>query len=353
MAQPNILSVSDTRLLLQRVWIAESNAIETAEYPSSTAKLRDSTSSKRAHDAAVALLDQEQFDAADADPEREAARVTIWEYVRGSLRNAVESIRNMDLRAQYIERITENAAHWRVELGDATDVDEVRAIAQRAAAARNATLELTRAKLSQTALNFSKWFKEEGLTFPKLLDRYARRALKKRNTPEPAPEQQAFGILDEDEQMSVYAEIVKASGRSDEVVNAIAKVAGDVSVLDLIVIVGAIAWDVAESSNPIVTSINDALELGAGVVGGVIGTAAGVAIGAAGGPFGIFIGGLVMGIIGSFAAGSAAEDMLGSLESAFRYQIPDALSDHSVWGNPVPYVPQLPDGVTFSRQFAY
>lgn len=338
----DILSNADTRRLIERLYVKEGHAILSTKYRSTSAQLRDDQSRKSAYNKATSLLDMELEETSEANDLREKARETIWQYARGALRNSVENIRNMNLRCQYVQKIRENAIHWKIELGDAgTDIDEIRAIADKAAAARNFTLEATRAKISKTGVAFSRWLKETGIDFQRLLDYYTEKHFPNRS----------FISLESENKIRVYASIVEASGRSNAIVNFSSKAFGALGVVSMIVILGAITWDVVESSNPILTAVEDSLEAGAGIVGGIVGTELGALFGTCGGPLGIFIGGVIGGLIGGFGAGLAAHDLLGATEAAFRYQTPQALTDHSFWGNPIRYEPRLPDGSAISHEF--
>ena len=178
---PTVLSLEQLRLLNDTCYFKEMATIKNAStYKSAAARANDMRACNDAHTAVQALLSQEQNEPPYPDPQQESTRQLIWESTRGSLRNGLENIRNMGLRKEYIQCIADNVGNFRSRLVQANqDVSKIQEIAREAVAARNYTLDVTRAKLSKSALGFSQWMKEQGVTFEKLQAIYTQK-----NSPE-------------------------------------------------------------------------------------------------------------------------------------------------------------------------
>lgn len=338
---PKILSLDEIDTLIKTCYYREMAAIKSASYEESIDQANDMRACNAALAAAEELLNQERNDQAYSDSQKEEVRQTIWEFVRGGLRNAIENFRNMTLRKEYILNIRNSVRHFIQQLDN--DMMLIAILAEHAADARNFVLEQTRAKLSKTARAFSQWLKEEGLTFNNLVIRYTEKLRIAGTIPN-----QPFAQLAMEDQNRVYIEIINASGRSNNLINKISKAMGILGEAMILLTLGTIVWDIVESSNPTLTAVKNAFALGAGFVGAEIGAGIGVIIGEVGGPPGIFIGGVLGAIIGGFAAGKAADSIFDALVLAFSNPIPSELIDYSLWGNPIIYTPLLPDGSELS-----
>lgn len=338
MSQAAVPNLDDIETLVKTLSRQERLAINNAKYGSQTALLNDLDASDKAYEAAHDLLEQERSESPNPDTKKESVRRTVWQYVRASLRNGVENFKNMNLRLKYIAEIKENSRGFLGRVEDANAAD-LAALSKEAADARNATLDFTRSKLSKTGAAFSRWLKENGLDFDQLVKLYTEKA-------HPGA---IFRDLSEADQAGVYTAIIEASGRSNSLVNAVSKAMGIMGAASVLIVLVALTWDVVESENPATTLVKDALELGAGVIGAEVGTELGAAIGAAGGPLGVFLGGILGGLIGGFGGGMAADNLFAAMALGSRHQIPPELTDHSIWGNPVRYIPLMPDGGSLSR----
>ncbi|KGV00410.1 hypothetical protein X888_5263 [Burkholderia pseudomallei MSHR4377] len=339
---PNILSLEEMEALVKAFYYREMAAIKSAHYRRSTDQANDMRSCNVALAAAEDLLNLEKDDKICSDPMKEEVRQTLWQYVRGGLRNAIENMRNMTLRQQYIARIKTNAIDFSKRLQTA-EGDAIAELAEQAVNARNTTLNFTRARLSRTARAFSEWIKEQGLSYGQLRARYTQRAQR-----EGRVSAGTFEELSDTDKIIVYEDIVKASGRANVIVTDVSKVMGVMGAATIILILGCIVWDVVESSNPTLTYVKDAISLGAGMLGAEVGAELGATVGAAGGPLGVFVGGVLGAIIGGFGIGAAADSISDAMVTAFSVRIPAELTDHSIWGNPIIYVPLLPNGSELS-----
>jgi hypothetical protein len=332
---PNILSLDETETLVKTCYYREMAAIKSTHYQRSTDQANDMRACNAALAAAEDLLNQEKDDKSCSDPRKEEVRQTLWQYVRGGLRNAIENIRNMTLRQQYIFQIKTAAITFNTRLAAEGNFAE---LAEEAVQARNTTLNLTRAKLSRTAGAFSQWMKEQGLTYEQLRARYTERSF-------PGV---TFENLSDEQKIIVYQDIIRASGRANAIITNVSMVMGVMGAAMIILILGCLVWDVVESSNPTLTAVKDAVTLGAGIAGAEAGSELGVAVGEAGGPLGVFVGGVLGAIIGGFGIGKAANSIFDAMVTAFSVRIPAELTDHSIWGNPIIYAPLLPDGSELS-----
>lgn len=349
---PKIPSIEETKKLIDACYYREMAAIKGARYKTSTDQARDMHACNSAHVAAIDLLNDEEADSACTDQKIDDVRQTLWQSVRGSLRNAIENIRNMTLRQQYISEISKNVLGFRVQLRDlevsiigkppgrANNIlnSALAPLAEQAVEARNATLAVTRSQLSTTSVAFSRWLKEEGVTYEKLLNRYATKTYGGLT----------FENLNATQRVDVYQKIIEASGRSNNAINNFSKAFGVMGVATIILTLGCVVWDVVESSNPSLAAVNNAIVLGAGFVGTGVGVELGAAVGSAGGPLGIFIGGVFGGIIAGFGTGLAANNIFDAMVAALSGKIPSDLTDHSLWGNPIIYTPLLPNRADLS-----
>ena len=252
-------SIAELHELKRTLYTREYLSIEKTKFPSTTDRLKAYEYAKEAQDKVNDLLELEEKSTPLPTPKQNSAAEEVWKYVRAGIWSAINSIRNMKLRAEYISKISSNSADYlgRISNG-ALSADELEALTKEAIAARNMVLEATRAKLGKTSTFFSEMLKRDGLTYDQLVDRYSERRYQK-----------SFSSLTEDtERVTVLGDIIEASGRSNSLVNAISKIQGGVGIATAIILVGVIVWDVVTSSDPGVTAARDTwVALGAAGVG--------------------------------------------------------------------------------------
>lgn len=274
----------------------------------------------------------------------------LEDFKANAARYAYDNIRNEKLRSAYIDntkRMSEEVledAKTRVADSPGQAQDIWKEASERASKMRNDYLNMTRKNINVKAEAFSKMLKEEGLTYPKLLQKYA-------------GEGRDFAALSEEEQVAVLQKIVEASGRTNKTINVLSKVFGKLGYAFVIITIGIEIWRVVESQNPVRTAVEDAVTLGFGLGGSIIGEELGAAIGACGGPVGVFIGAILGGIVGGFVASFATQNIFDAIYNAFLPASmpgpgpPKILGYHDIYG--VPYVsvppvgpPHVPGGST-------
>lgn len=256
-AEDGVPSASELRQLAHTVYTREYIAIKDTKFPSTTDRLKALQYAKEALENAVKLLDEGGQNQQSQSPEAKRASEEVWRYVRASLWGSLNATRNMKLRSDYIGKIRANASTYRAQIAEA-GLAEAEAIAENAVVARNAVLEATRARLSKSSQFFSQWLKREGISFQDLLTKYSEKSFP--GTP--------FESLGDNQKLSIYGDIIQASGRSNAFVNTISKIQGTLGVVELLVLCGVVVWDIITAANPIITATKDAwVAVGAAGIG--------------------------------------------------------------------------------------
>ena len=323
-AEDGVPSTLELRQLAHTVYTREYTAIKNTKFPSTTDRLKALQYAKEALENANKLLDEGGQDQQSQSPEAKRASEEVWRYVRASLWGSLNATRNMKLRSDYIGKIRANASTYQAQIAEAGPA-EAEAIAENAAAARNAVLEATRARLSKSSQFFSQWLKREGLSFQDLLTTYS-----KRKFPE-IP----FESLSDNQKLSVYGEIVQASGRSNTLVNMISKIQGTLGVVQLLVLCGVVVWDIITAADPIITATKDVwVAIGAAGVGFLGDSLASAAVSAGLVAAGVaettaaaiaFIAGVATGFILAVFAAPLLGSLFDLIANAFSLSIPPQL----------------------------
>ena len=326
MAATEVPSIAALQELKRNLYTREFLSIQRTKFPSTSDRLKAYEFAREAQDGVNRLLELEQNSTSQRTPQQRSAAAEVWMYVRAGIWSAINGIRNMKLRAEYISKIASNSASYiqRISSGELSP-EQLQAITKEAVAARNTVLEATRAKLGKTSSFFSEMLKREGLTYDELVDRYSRRRYNK-----------AFSSLEEDsERVTVLGDIIEASGRSNSLVNAISKIQGGIGIATALILVGVIVWDVVKSNTPVITAARDTwVALGAAGVGFGAEALASAAINAglvAAGVTDTIAAGVafVGGIVASFLLVAVIAPLLGGLfdlmVKAFSLHIPPAL----------------------------
>lgn len=161
---------------------------------------------------------------------------------------------------------------------------------------RNAMLVEARGGLSPAGPALSKLLKEEGLTFPALMEKYAAKMYGK-----------AVKDLSKEEVSAVCVRITERAGVTNPLVNSGSKLAPHVGKALIAVAIAVAVYQVATADD----QIGEAIKQGAGFLGFWAGAKVGAAIGASacgpGAPACAVIGGLAGGVLGSLLAEAAAE----------------------------------------------
>lgn len=208
------------------------------------------------------------------------------------------AIQAADVRADYLKLIKMSSDEF-IELVKSGQITPEEG-ARRASTLRNFVLDLSRGKDSELGRAFAESLKKEGLSFDKLLHRYAQ---KKFNL--------NFSALTKIQQDAVYLEVVLASGRDRSSVSKLAPMLGKAGRVFLVASIAISVYNVATSED----KVNAAGKEGASILGGIAGGAAGgAAAGLICGPgapvcsaVGIFVGGA----IGAFVAAGGYDWLTG------------------------------------------
>ena len=325
MAAGKIPSLREVKDLASHLYVREYVAIQKTKFPSNSDQLRAYQYAQEAQDGVNKLLEMEENADPFPTPQQRRAAEEVWKYVRSSIWNSFNGMRNMKLRADYVSKIKANAKNYTEKIKEANGNEvELMRITKQAVDERNLVLELTRAKLAKTSQFFSEMLKREGLTYDRLLNKYSVRRYEK-----------AFTELKDAEQMLVLADIVEASGRSNSMINLISKIQGSIGWATFIVMVGVIVWDVASSRDMTTTALKDTWEAlgsaGAGFAGDYAASAAinaglvaaGVTDTVAAGV--AFVGGIFASIVLAAAAAPVMEDIFDFIAGAVTLHIPPEL----------------------------
>ena len=324
-------SVSDLRQLATTVYGREHSAISKTRFSSTTDRLKALHFAKDARDQAHQLLEVEDNALPPTTPEQKRASEEVWKRVRAYLWGAINAIRNMQLRSEYIGKIKSQALSATAEIGvhgplDDAKLKRLKALTDQAIKDRNGVMVTTRSKLTKSSPKFSEWLKSEGMTFDKLADKYA---------------QHIYGKIFKElvgtakKVIRVYAGIIKAAGRSNEIVDALSMVEDGLSMALIIILAGTVVWDVTSACDPVTQAIRDVWVKMEGAAGGFTGytlastaissllvgrgvaqaTAAAVAL----------IGGIVAGFVLATVVSVVADGLFSLMVDAFSLHIPPQL----------------------------
>lgn len=316
---------------IQTEYSKDYRAIENTKFKSTTDRLIALKAAKDSTDLTNEILKKEESDKGLLSTTKEVrdAHDICWQLARTMLWNAFNGIRNMVLRRQYIEKIGSLAQErlnelYNIEKALPLNLEEVLDFSMNVSEERNAALEITRARISPSSASFSKMLKEEGVRYDQLLDKYSERTYKK-----------SFERLDEFEKNDVYIQIIKASGRSNKIVNIVSKLSGSLGIILIGFMLATTIWDITESANPVGEAIKDVfvitLSCGAAFTGEQIGTAVtssvavflgasdAVAAGTA------WIGGITAGAVLSFTTALVVEGLFELIFKALTLNIPPEL----------------------------
>lgn len=324
--EDEVPSVSELTEAATALYRREYVAIKNTQFASTSDRLRALQDAKDALDNANKLLDAEEEDEKNSSPlppEGKRASEEVWKYVRASLWGALNGIRNMKLRSDYIKKIMTQSLN-KQKILDLTP-SQLEVLAEDAVYSRNAILEATRAKLAKSSQSFSQWLKREGMTYDELVNKYTEKSF-------PG---QSFDSLEDIQKGKVYGEIIQASGRSNSLVNRIAKVQGAIGVATLILTLGVVVWDVVTSNDPVLTATKDVWvqlgSLGAGFVGDTVASAA-ISAGLVAADVAettaaavAFIGGIASGFVLAVLAAPLFADVFELMANALSLHIPKEL----------------------------
>ncbi len=339
-------SLQRIKELTEHLYVREYVAIKNTIFPSTTDRLRAYQYGKEAQDEAEKLIKKEENTPLPTPAAKRKAAEEVWKYVRATLWNAFNSVRNMKLRSEYINKISGNATKYINQINsDELTPEQLEALAKEAVDARNVALEATRAKLARTSRYFSETLKREGATYDSLTERYSQRKFGK-----------SFSELTDSEKSLVFGDIIEASGRSNTIVNLLSEVTGAFGIAALIIALGTIVWDVVTSNTPVLTAIRDvwvgigttaasfagddlatsAITAGLVAAGVTETVAAGVAL----------VGGIVAGLLLAAVVAPLLGALFDLIANAFSLHIPPALMTSIVTALKVPVDSSLQEELT-------
>jgi len=165
---------------------------------------------------------------------------------------------------------------------------------------RNDIMELMRGRTSPVGTALAEFMKKEGLTRETLIPKYAARLFK-----EGKISGTVFSELSKVDQDKVYAEIVKAAGRSSPKVNAALLKWRHVGRGLIVISIGVSVYNIATAEDPGAQAVEEAAVTGAGIAGGVAGGAAAGLVCGPGAPVCVTVGALVGGALAAFGVSLA------------------------------------------------
>lgn len=174
------------------------------------------------------------------------------------------------------------------------------AAARQASALRNDIMELMRGRTSPIGKAVAEFLKKEGLTRETLIPKYTQRLFDKGLV-----SSKTFSELSAVDQDKVYAEIVKAAGRSNPKVNAALLKWRYVGRGLIVISIGVSVYNIATAEDPGAQAVEEVAVTGAGIAGGVAGGAAAGLVCGPGAPVCVTVGGLVGGALAAFGVSLA------------------------------------------------
>ena len=164
-------------------------------------------------------------------------------------------INDSKVRVQYMRDISAIATEFQqaVQSGRLSP-SEAAAGAQKL---RNQILELSRLRSSPTGRAYATQLKKHGRTFAELTEKWAQNLFKR-----------PFGALSEAQQASVYLEVIKAAGRADQNVAALARTLGKVGQRLLLVSLAIAVYDISMAEDKPHEVARQGALAAAGVAGG-------------------------------------------------------------------------------------
>ncbi|WP_139489068.1 hypothetical protein [Brevibacillus dissolubilis] len=335
-----VITNSQAVTITKALYGAETSVIRNTEYSTPVAKERDMLDSQTAYQNAMNLLTAEQNDKPyTTDQTREKVRELAWEVARSSLHHGIQNIKNMKLRAQYFQNVTDTVNDLRGQINQAslTDLED---LARQAMRTRDIQMDLYRAQLSRTASGFKDWM--QGKTLIDLQRIYTQKRF---------PGQTDFAALNEEEKMLVYGDIIEASGRSTAFTTLFSDSTRYLSKGGpfILLTIGITLWQITDDAHPVTTIIENGLNVVATIEGEAAGQAIGASIGAmVGGPIGILVGGVLGGIIGGFVGGWASDHLFDAMVGGFSGDATGPVNQ-PLFVTPFKYQFKLPDNFTLTQ----
>ncbi|KAK9735917.1 hypothetical protein RND81_04G237800 [Saponaria officinalis] len=250
--------------------------------------------SQEAYKQTMAFLDEQIiFDrhvrSSDPDPDPDDPDPTPGNVVREYLgylelvsSYGLQMVKGVHLRHEFLSKVREHADTLipRIkELGDGSlELQEIQAKARdlikEFAVFKEALFQSLVKKADPSFRNFSLAIKISGNSFEDLVFKYQMKLAK-----EVSPEfNKPFVLLDEEQKIEVYDEIIKSSGRGTYLSNTAYKVVDKVGKGLLIFTLAMSVWDIYSSEHRLQTALSEFTEFSASYVGGYVGEITGAAV---------------------------------------------------------------------------
>ena len=193
--------------------------------------------------------------AVDSRSDDQRLHVALAELQATASNFAAICIRDARVRAQYVRDIhaTSSAILQTALAGQISSRDA----AQRVNELRNQIMDSARLRSSRIGRAYASKLKARGRTLAELCERYAERLFNR-----------SFTALSEAQQASVYVEIIKASGRPDEAVVALARKLGKAGQRLLFVSLVVAVYEIYEAEDRSREIARQGVIAGAGIAGG-------------------------------------------------------------------------------------
>ncbi|KAK9735903.1 hypothetical protein RND81_04G236700 [Saponaria officinalis] len=336
--------------------------------------------SRETYEKTIQLLNEEiglPYSNSDDDPAGSVVQKYLA-YLEMGVGFGMQTVKNVHLRYDFLTKVRGHADTLIPRINELMDGSlhpgeielRARALVEELSVFKEAMFKSIIKKADPSSIQFSKSIKLSGYSFEDLVSKYQKKLVREKGLEYHKP----FELLEDEQKIEVYDEIIKMSGRGSFLENIMYKVADALGKGILIFTLAMSVWDIYSSEHKLQTIVTEASEFGAGYVGGYIGeiagaavatylvTAAGVAATAVTAAFigmAAFVTGFGFGIALGFLAGFVVGKIFGSggkhaggaitvkKEEPKMPRVPNHLYHTQIYAAP------MPDGALLARQLAY
>ncbi|KAK9735927.1 hypothetical protein RND81_04G238500 [Saponaria officinalis] len=247
--------------------------------------------SRETYEQTVALLN-EKIDAdvysnkleSEAESEEPTAKVVrgYLEYLEMVAGYGMQMVKGVHLRHEFLSKVREHADTLipRIkELGDGSlELQEIEAkareLVEEFSVFKEAMFQSLVKKADPSFQYFSKSIKLSGNSFEDLVSKYQKKLIREKGAEFNKP----FELLEDEQKIEVYDEIIKSSGRGTFLSNTAYKVVNKIGKGLLIFTLAMAVWDIYSSEHKLQAVTTEVAEFGAGYAGGYVGEIAGAAV---------------------------------------------------------------------------
>ncbi|KAK9735909.1 hypothetical protein RND81_04G237200 [Saponaria officinalis] len=244
--------------------------------------------SREAYKQTMAFLDEQIIFARhvrssdpDPDPTSDVVRGYL-EYLEMVAGYGSQMVKGVHLRLEFLNQVREHADTLipRIkQLGDGTlELQEIEAKARELieefSVFKEAMFQSLVKQADPSFRNFSLAIKISGNSFEDLVSKYQMKLAREVSPAFSKP----FELLDEEQKIEVYDEIIKSSGRGTYLSSTAYKAVNKIGKGLLIFTLAMSAWDIYSSEHKLQTALSEFAEFGAGYVGGYVGEITGAAV---------------------------------------------------------------------------